>query len=210
MAGLMRSNLARPPAVLAWAAALVWACSLLALGAQLEGYSQWLHPIGLPGASGLPGAWPFNAMVFVLPGLSMALLANGLRDRLPADAGWWSRQGCNLALLSALAFAGQGMAPLDPDELDAGASRWHAALWTVWWIAFAAGLLALSLSKPQLRLPGVVIAIVLLLAVLGADLLGAAPTQRIATLAWFAWMAWVTSILASVPADIPSRPPATG
>lgn len=199
MGRLTWPQLARPPAALAWVAALVWAGSLLALGAQLDGYSQWRHPIGLPGAGGLPGAWLFNAMVFVLPGLVMAVLANGLRNRLPGDAGWWSRQGCNLAWLSALAFAGQGLAPLDLDELDAGASRWHAAAWTCWWIAFAAALLVLSLAESRLRRAGVAIASVLLVAVLGADLLGVAPAQRIATLAWFAWMAWVTQSLVRLP-----------
>lgn len=199
MAGLTWSPLARPPAALAWGAALVWAGALLALGAQLDGYSQWRHPIGLPGAAGLPGARLFNAMVFVLPGLSMALLANGLRNRLPGDAGAWARQGCNLALLSALAFTAQGLAPLDLNELDAGASRWHAVLWTCWWIAFAAALLALSVARQGLRGAGIAIAAVLLLAVLGADLIGVAPAQRIATLAWFAWMAWATRILVCRP-----------
>src|SRR3546814_3200643 len=48
------------------------------------------------------------------------------------------------SLLSALAFAAQGLLPLDPRDLEADASRMHATMWTLWWVALlpAAVLLA--------------------------------------------------------------------
>src|SRR5690606_27774146 len=83
MGGCMSEANAR----LAWTALLVWACGLLALGAQLPGYSQAVHPVAMAGARGVPGAGLFNAMVFVLPGALVALVAWRLRAVLPAGAG---------------------------------------------------------------------------------------------------------------------------
>lgn len=174
---------------IAGAALLVWACALVALGAQLPGYSQLLHPVAWPGAQGLPGADLFNAMVFVLPGALMALCAWRLRVALPAKAGVVARIGVSLLLLSALAFAAQGLLPLDPENLDAGASQRHAAVWTAWWIAFLAGATLLALRLRALRLGAVgVWLIVLGAAVLLPQLLGAAVSQRLAFATWFAWM----------------------
>ncbi|MCW5581224.1 MAG: DUF998 domain-containing protein, partial [Luteimonas sp.] len=120
------------------AALLVFACALFALAARWPGYSQLRHPVALPGVAGLPGAALFDAMVFVLPGICILLVAWWLRAAVAA-AGWWPRIGASLLSLSALAFVAQGLLPLDADALDGGGSRLHAAAWMAWLIAFTAG-----------------------------------------------------------------------
>src|SRR3546814_8885709 len=67
-----------------------------------------------------------------------------LRASLDDGAPWAARIGAWLALLSALAFAAQGLLPLDPRDLESDASRMHATMWTLWWVALlpAAVLLA--------------------------------------------------------------------
>jgi len=120
-------------------AALCGVLAALVFGTALEGYSQTRHPLALLGAHGMPRALAFNLTGFVLPGLLAAVAAIALRARLPGDAGWRERIGAQLLLLSALAFAAQGLLPLDPDDLDGPISRWHTTAWTLWWIASAAG-----------------------------------------------------------------------
>lgn len=122
-----------------WLAALCGVLAVLGFGAALEGYSQAQHPLALLGARGLPRALAFNLTTFMVPGLLAAVAAMALRGRLPTDAGWPARIGARLLLLAALAFAAQGLLPLDPDDLDGPISQWHATAWTLWWIASAAG-----------------------------------------------------------------------
>jgi len=173
-------------------AALVAACAHAGLGALLDGYSQLLHPVALPGADGVPRALAFNLLVFVLPGLLLAAFAWRLRGRLPARAGVGARLGTTMLLLSALAFALQGMWPLDLDQPDGGTSRLHAVAWTLWWIAFLAGsaLLAVSLRALRPATFGVWL-LVLGAGVLLPQLLGPAISQRLAFAACFAWMWWL-------------------
>jgi len=179
---------------LAWVALLVFACALLALGAQLPGYSHWLHPVPLPGARGLPGATLFNAMVFVVPGLLMGACALWLRGTLPEHQGLAARLGMSLLLLAALAFAAQGLLPLDAGDLDGPASGLHAAAWTTWWIAFAAGASLLAVSLPPWRLPMLpALAVVLACAPLAGVLLPGALAQRLACVVWFVAVAWAAS-----------------
>lgn len=135
-----------------WLAALCGVLAALAFGVALEGYSHAQHPLALLGARGMPRALAFNLSGFVMPGLLAAVAAIALRARLPGDAGWPVRIGTQLLLLSALAFAAQGLLALDPDDLDGATSRWHATAWTLWWIAAAAG--AASMAAGLLRRPG--------------------------------------------------------
>src|SRR3546814_1754845 len=72
---------------------------------------------------------------FLLPGVLAALVAWRLRASLDDGAPWAARIGAWLALLSALAFAAQGLLPLDPRDLESDASRMHATMWTLWWVA---------------------------------------------------------------------------
>ncbi|WP_149193889.1 DUF998 domain-containing protein [Luteimonas suaedae] len=173
-----------------WVAALVFAAALLGCGALLEGYSQRWHPVALLGADGVPGAWVFNMAGLVLPGLLAAVVALALYRALPPQAGWLPRIGARLLLLSALAFAAQGVLPLDPRDLDGQAGRLHAAAWMVWWIAFVPGALLLAAGVRGLRLPGIIAACaVAALSVLPVEPLPPALAQRIAFAAWFGWQA---------------------
>ncbi len=136
----------------AWLAAVCWLLAALGFGAAFDGHSHLQHPVALLGARGVPHAAGFNLLGFVLPGLLAAWAAVALRGRLPDDANWSARIGARLLMLSALAFAAQGVWPLDPADLDGPISQWHATAWTLWWIASAAG--ALSIGSGLLRRQG--------------------------------------------------------
>lgn len=180
------------------AAALAFALAALGFGAALAGYSHAQHPLALLGARGLPHALAFNLLGFVIPGMLAAAAAIALRTRLPADAGWSARIGARLLLLSALAFAAQGLLPLDPADLDARPARLHAVAWMLWWIAFVpgAGLLAWSaLAARPRRLAAfathvVAAGCVLAFVWLPGEGIAAGIAQRIAFAAWFGWLAW--------------------
>ncbi len=181
--------------VVAIAAAIAF-CAAAAFGLALPGYSQLAHPLALPGAQGMPRALAFNLLVFVMPGVLLAAVAWRLRGRLPGGSGMDARLGSTLLLLAALAFAAQGLLPLDPEEPDAGASRLHAVAWTLWWIAFLAGAGLLAAAMPALRpATGIAWLLVLGLGVLVPALLGAGISQRLAFAAWFAWTWWATGVV---------------
>jgi len=178
-----------PPAALALCAVVLMLGAWMLFGMRLDGYRFLSHPFALPGARGLPGAGVFNALVFVLPGGLMAVLADGLRRWLPKPSTWRWRLGCALALLAALAWGCQGLLPLDVAQLDGVGSRWHAAAWTLWWLAAAS-------SSVLLTTPGLlrVCAAALLAAlILPGTLLSAGSwmtvlAQPLAALLWGVWM----------------------
>jgi hypothetical protein len=180
---------------LAALAALAFTAGVLAHGAALDGYAQALHPVALLGASGVPGAAGFNVLAFVLPGLLMAWLAMRLRGSLSSHAPWPARIGARLCLLAALAFAAQGLVPLDPEDLDAAASRLHATAWSFWWIAFVPGGLLLAAAgatdppaQPAWRWACAVCALLVLgLAAVPWPGVPGGLLQRCAYAAWFAW-----------------------
>jgi hypothetical protein len=128
------------------AAGLVFVLAVLLSGAGLDGYSHRVLPVGVLGAHAVAHATAFNYAAFVLPGALAAWLAWHRRGLLPASAGWPARLGTGMVLLSALAFALQGLLPLDLGNLDGRASRLHAAAWTLWWVAFVPGALLLALA----------------------------------------------------------------
>lgn len=135
-----------------WLAASCFALAAIGFGGGLDGYSHAQHPLAFLGARGVPRALAFNLLGFVVPGALAASAAIAWRAGLPGDAGWPARIGARLLLLSALAFAAQGLLPLDPADLDGPASQWHATVWTLWWIAAGAG--ALMIAGSLLRRPG--------------------------------------------------------
>lgn len=167
-------------------AALSLLAALALAGVVSPGFSYLATPLALPGARGEPLAWAFNALAFVLPGLLLAWRAFAARGALGA-ARWPVRIGLQLAQLSALAFAAQGVLPLDPTDLDAAASRGHALAWSLCWLAFVPGALLLAGS----RIGGVPAGALALLATLCAFAapawLGAPLAQRVA---WGLWLAW--------------------
>ncbi|MEH6416052.1 DUF998 domain-containing protein [Pseudomonas sp. CGJS7] len=185
-----RGGLAR---ALALAAAVCCVAALLGFGAALDGYSHWRHPPGLLGARGIEHALAFNALAYIGPGLVLAWVAWRLGETLRGH-GALARIGAWLWLWSALAWAAQGVAVLDPQDLDAQASRLHALAWMLWWLAFAPGAVLLgwaALRSPLWRGFGVaawIAAAVVTCAIVAADLRLApsAPAQRLALLAWLA------------------------
>lgn len=176
--------------VAAWS--LFLAAAVIA-GLRLDGYSHRLHPLALLGAEGVPGATAFNIFAFIVPGGLAAWSMWRLRSSLRMPVAWRDRIAAQCLLLSALAFAAQGVFPLDADDPAAHANDLHALAWTLWWLAFAvAGLL--GLAKPALRREGRVIAVVAVV-VLALALVrwpGAlgALAPRVAMLVWLVWIAW--------------------
>lgn len=189
----------------AFAAGLLCLASLVGFSLPLPGYVHALMPVGLLGAHGVPRAQAFNFLGFVLPGALMAWSALELRAALsrPGDAaaaGWWGRIGANLWLLSALAFAAQGIWSLDPRDLDGATSQRHASMWTLWWIAFVPG--GLMLAGGLWRQCGVAgrwalggSVVMLLFAALPPWLLSGPIAQRVALASWFLAYAMVARTL---------------
>lgn len=182
-------------------AAMLLFAGMAMFAGRIDGYSHAQHPLALLGASPLPHAGLFNLLAFVAPGLLVAWSALRLRIALPSGVdgatSWSGRLGAQLMLISALAFAAQGLFPLDGADLDGVRSARHAAAWMVWWIAFAAGgvLLAHGLRGPVAPWRGLAASSLLaafLLPVLALALpmlVPAGSAQRLAFALWFLW-AW--------------------
>lgn len=144
------------PALLIGSAAVLFWASLLAFGGLLEGDAYAIHPVALLGARGIERAMAFNVLGFILPGLLLALAALAWRQSIPDVGDWPMRIAIRLGMLSALAFALQGLLPLDSRDLDALDSRLHAAAWTLWWVAFVPAALLLAHGMrllPRWRVP---------------------------------------------------------
>jgi hypothetical protein len=140
------------------------------------------------------GATAANVLALVVPG---ALLAWASR-RLPASSST-ARIGAWLLLVSALAFAAQGLFAFDPADPDAFASRMRVLAWTLWWIAFAPGALLQAVVRRRRFLAASALAVALACAPALLPLPRAATplAQLIATLAWFGW--WFAALRRSAP-----------
>lgn len=172
---------------LPWLAALLFFAAVAGFGMASPDYAQLAHPVALLGARGEPHALAFNLLGFLAPGVILAWCAFAWRSAAAAD-GWMARIGLQLAMLSALAFAAQGLLPLDPYNLLAPASRLHALAWTLWWVAFVPGALLLAAAFPRGRLAGLACALLLpACALYGVALMPAALAQRVAFTLWFGW-----------------------
>ena len=132
------------PLACAIAALALAATGVAASALWWPGFSHASHPLALPGAGGVPGAGGYNLLVFVVPGLLAALLAEWRYAALQASAGWGPRIGARLLLVAAVAWAAQGVFTLDLHELDGPDGQLHAAAWTCWWLAGSSGLLLLG------------------------------------------------------------------
>ena len=166
---------------------------LAALGSWLSpGYSHGELPLALLGAKGMPYAAGFNLLAYIAPGLLAAHLGWALRRYWHAH--WGSRIGGNVLMLSGLAFAAQGIFPLDPGDLDGAVSQRHAAAWMLWWLAFVigAGLLAWGERGRDARVlvrSCVLAATALaLLAVVLPPVIGPALAQRAGVAVWLTWL----------------------
>lgn len=175
------------PAVLATA---LFAAALLLANIGVPEYSHRLHPLALRGTAGLPWAFAFNLVAFVLPGALLVWAGQRLRNAL-GDAGWLARIGIVLVQLSALAFAAQGVLPLDPSDAGSTASRLHALAWMLWWIAFVPGALLLAVGARRgggftlaCLVAGLLVPIIAVFAPIG---LWVGFAQRLAFALWFGW-----------------------
>lgn len=183
--------------IAALAAPALFAAALLGFGLALEGYRHDAWPVALLGASGVPRASAFNLFAYLLPGLLAALVALRARATLQPSSGAAGRLGWTLAFLAALAFAAQGLLPLEASGPDAGRGRLHGVAWALWGIAFAAAAVMLALSSLRhARASAAAIHLCAGLVVFGlgwlSDGLVAPPLgQRLAFGGWFAWLAWV-------------------
>lgn len=186
----------RRAAALAGLLAGPWfAVALLAFGARTPGFDQALHPPALLGASGMPDADAWNLAGFVLPGLLAAVALQGVHRALRArDAGIVARVGATLLLLSAIAFAAQGLFPLQLGRaLDAGSARLHIAAWTLWWLAAVAGFVVLALGsvrRPASAIAAILAGALMLVALHAPALpLPGGVRERFALASWFGWIA---------------------
>ncbi|PZS93028.1 DUF998 domain-containing protein [Stenotrophomonas maltophilia] len=177
------------------AAALLFVLAVLGFGAGLDGYAQARHPVALLGAHGVPHALAFNLLGFVLPGLLAGVVAECLRRRLPATAGWAPRVGSQMLLLAGLAFAAMGLLPLDVDDLHGPASQLHASAWMIWVLGFVAGTLLLGIFNVRQvhgRVQGGLLVACGVLAALAAfalqGLVPAPLAQRVAFACWALWL----------------------
>jgi hypothetical protein len=174
---------------------MLFAAAVIGFGAALEGYLQTRFPVALLGAMGFPNALAFNLLAFVVPGMLAGVVAMDLRRRMPGDAGWPSRIGAQLVLLSALAFIAMGLLPLDPRDLESEASRFHGTAWMLWSVAFIPGaaLLASGLWSDRQWSLFARLSLAAALGVLAAafvltSMIPAGIAQRIAFGLWFAWL----------------------
>lgn len=164
-----------------------WLCGL-----AMPGYSHRQHPLALLGAVGMPHPAWFNMFGFVLPGLLVASAMWRYRSGMAADARWPLRIAAQLGVLGAMAFAGQGLAQLDPDDIGATANALHALAWTLWWIATGAcaALLARAAATSSMRRAALAIAVVVpLLALMHWAGAMAAIAPRASYLLWLGWIA---------------------
>lgn len=193
-----------------WLALASFLIAMALAGLDVPEYSHWRHPLALRGATGLPGAWLFNAGAFWLPGLMLAYAGGTLRPAL-AGRGGVARIGLTLVQGSALAFAAQGLLPLDLRQLDAPANRLHALAWMLWWLSFVPGARLLALRGRHgpgfAALSLVAAAGVPLLALLVPIAAWVGPAQRLAFLLWFGWWLlagrWLSRSAVSGPGSAP-------
>lgn len=172
-----------------------FAAAVAGFGAALEGYGQLDWPVAVLGAAGVPRAAAFNLAGFIVPGLLAAFVAWRRRGALAPGSALSARLGWTLALLAALAFAGQGLLPLDPSAPDAGMGRLHGLAWAAWGLAFVAAAALLALAALRAAHPLAAAghlaagALVFALAWLAPDAVPAALAQRLAFACWLAWVA---------------------
>jgi len=184
---------------LPWLAAVSFAAAAVVAGSAWQGYAHAHHPLALLGTALAPAPGWFNAFGFVLPGLALAVVALARWSGMGA-ARWPLRIGMLLVAFSALAFAAQGLFPLDPERLDAGGSRLHALAWTLWWVAFVPGAALLAAGGLRPRWLHAAAALALPLGVLLVPaLLPVAIAARLAFAFWFGWWLALSRGAASAP-----------
>lgn len=130
-----------------WLAAVCFVLALWWLGGDHGVFQAARHPLGHLGAAQAEAAVLWNPGGFLLPGLLLfafcLALEAILQDQAPSRAG---RVATGMLMLSALAFAAQGLLPFDLDDPDSAASGRHVTALGLALIAQVAGSLLLGLS----------------------------------------------------------------
>lgn len=181
-----------------------FAIALLAFAARVAEYRHVLHPPALLGASGMPDAFAWNLLGFLVPGVLAAIALQGLHGALRlAGAGGIARIGATVLLLSALAFAAQGLLPLRLGQaVDAGPARWHVLMWMAWWLAALAGFVLLAAGlrrRPVLAIATLLAAVAIAVALHAQSVpLAGGLRERVALAAWFGWIACASAGLLRV------------
>ena len=188
---------------LGWLAPLWFAAVLAAWAFGLP--ASAVAPVGQLGAIGASGAAAFNALGLMAPGLALVLFSIALERVLVRDvAGRAARLGTGMLMICALAFAAQGVFPLDLDELDGPVSQRHASALALALLGQIAAQITLALALR--RLPRWRLAATLSL-LAGAALAGgliwppqdlfpflagrAGLAQRLLLALWFGWFALI-------------------
>ena len=197
---------------LAVPAALLFTLASAVFATRIDDYSHALHPVSLLGAMQMPSRSAFNLAAFIVPGVLVARVALRLRAEVSPLSGegrssqFIARLGAQLWLISALAFAVQGVLSLDLSDLDGVRSGRHAAAWMVWWIAFLAGGVAwvigtrANVRSRQLARVSLWAALSLpVLALVLPRLLLPGIAQRLAFGLWFAWSIYAEVVLNRLP-----------
>ena len=186
-----------------WVAGACFAVALAVLGGDHPGYLAAQHPLGDLGAVQARGALLWNLCGFMLPGLLLFAFALALEAVMQRDgAGRGGRIGTGLLMLSALAFAAQGLLPFDLDDPDALASQRHVSALVLALLGLMAGAVLIAASLKSRRgwravvLVGASLAIVLLLFLVWPPqeilpLLHGRPgyAQRLILAIYFTWFA---------------------
>jgi hypothetical protein len=137
---------------LGWLSGLLFAGAVGMSARGLPGYDHARHPVGLLGAAAAPAPLVFNLVAYGAAGLALAGFALALEAELMRRGlGRTTRLATGMLLIAGLAFAAQGVLPLDPMDLDGPLSRRHAvahAIALLAWLPFTA-LLALTLAGTQ-------------------------------------------------------------
>lgn len=145
--GIGDSRWTRPAMHAGWLAGACFAVAVLVLGAAGGGFDAARQPLGDLGALNVSGASLWNVFGFIVPGVLLLIFSLGLETVMRHDeARRGGRLGTGLLMVSALAFAAQGIFPFDMDEPHAMASQWHVSALVFALLALMAGAAFISAS----------------------------------------------------------------
>ncbi len=202
---------------LGWLAAVIFALALWWLGGDHAGFVSAQHPVGHLGAVQALQAWRWNALGFVLPGLLLFGFAVALESAMrTAGCGRGGRIGTGLLMISALAFAAQGVWHFDLDDELARGTQVHVSALALALLALLSGASFVAASVRRLprwwmlALLGQVLAALLLVTLVWPPqevfaVLHGRPghAQRLILALYFAW--WVLASRVALSAIKPSR-----
>ncbi len=186
-----------------WLAGVCFGVAVLVLAADHSGFVAARHPLGHLGALQASGALLWNLLGFILPGLLLMSFSIALEIVMQRDGvSRIGRIGTGMLMLSALAFAAQGVLPFDLDDPHVRASQLHVSALVLALLGLMAGafFVAFSLKARRgwrvLTGGGAVLAILLLVLLIWPpqDLIPGFSTrpghaQRLIFALYFGWFA---------------------